>query len=260
MDASAFIVGARRAFLIVALLHVALLTGGFFTLVAVFDFPDILRAPAAERLATYAASQSVIQAAYYAMALSGLTQIALAVLAARAIDARGSTLALGALVAGVLCGAWQIMGFIRWVVTIPYLAAASAAQPDAAGTITLMEGLLNAYAGMAVGEHLGFVGQGAWTLLISLAGLAAATLPRVLGWTGVLFGVGFVVAAMEQLGGPFAGIGALSTPLSAAWFAWLLMTGFSMVRAADGRAPFGTVSLIAYGVLLAGLTALTFGG
>ncbi|MBL8551378.1 MAG: DUF4386 domain-containing protein [Hyphomonadaceae bacterium] len=247
--------GTRRAFLVVGIVHVALLTGGFFALAASFGFPDILRAPAAERLAAFHANQGAIVAAYYAMALTGITQIALAGLGYRAVDARGSTLAVLALVFGVLGGAWQAMGFIRWAITIPYLADASAAGADPA-TITLMEGLLNRYAGMAVGEHLGFVGQGLWTLLISFAGLAAATAPRGLSYIGIAFGVGLLVASLEQLGGPFEALGPIATSITAAWFGWLLMLGVSFARGkADARAPFGIVSWIA----LAALAAL-FGG
>lgn len=250
---------ARRTFLVVAVLHFALLTGGFFALAPLFGFPDILRAPAAERLAAFRAHEGAIVAGYYAMALSGLTQIALAVLGHRSLAARDTTLALGALVAGVLGGAWQAMGFIRWAITVPFLAAAMAeATGETARTVELLEGLLNRYAGMAVGEHLGFVGQGLWTLLFAAAAFASKSLPRALCVTGWLFGVAFLAASLEQLGGPFAALGQITTPLTAAWFAWLVMTGAALARAGGGeRAPFGAVSVIAYALLAAALVAVT---
>jgi hypothetical protein len=252
MDAAS-IRAARRVFLGVAILHVALITGGFFALAALFGFPDILRAEAAERLAAFRAHEGVIVAAYYAMSLSGLTQVALAALGYRAVDARGSTLAVTALVAGVLGGAWQAMGFIRWAIAVPYLAhemevAAAADAP----TIVLLEGLLNRYAGMAMGEHLGFVGQGFWTLLLSCAGLAARTAPRGLSYVGAGFGAALLVSSLEQLGGPFEGLGKVATPITAAWFAWLLMWGACLARSGPGeRAPFGAFSWIAFVALVA---------
>lgn len=259
MNNEASLVAARRAFLAVAVLHFALLTGGFFVLAANFGFPDILRAPAAERFAAFRAGQHIIVPAYYAMALTGLTQIALAVLGHRALTNKDGTLALGALIAGVLGGAWQAMGFIRWAVTIPHLAAAMAdATGESAHTIALMEGMLNAYAGMAIGEHLGFVGQGFWTLLFALAALSTRTLPRTLSVIGVVFGVGFLVASLEQIG--LEAIGQLSTPLTAAWFAWIIMAGVSLTRSGAGEAArFRIVSLIAFLVLAGGLVAATLG-
>jgi hypothetical protein len=253
----ASLIGARRAFLVVALAHFALLTGGFFALAPLFGFPDILRAPAGERLAAFRAHEGAIVAAYYAMALSGLTQIALAVTGHRALQQRDTTLALAALIAGVLGGAWQIMGFIRWPITIPYLAQAMAdgANPE---TLALMEGLLNRYAGMAVGEHLGFLGQGAWTLLFALAAMNARALPRMLGWSGAAFGAAFLVASLEQLGGPFAAFGQITTPLTAAWFAWAIMSGAAFARAGAGAAkPFGLISILAYVLFAAALVATT---
>ncbi len=254
-DAS--LAGARRAFLITALLHFALLTGGFFTLAPLFGFPDILRAPSVERMAAFRAHEAPIVAAYYAMALSGITQIALAVLGHRALLVRDSTLALGALIAGVLGGAWQAMGFIRWAVTVPYLAAAMAdASAESANTIALMEGLLNRYAGMAIGEHLGFVGQGMWTLLFGAAAFNSRTLPRTLSVIGWVFGVAFLAASLEQLG--VSALGQITTPLTAAWFGWIIMVGVSLARArGEERAPFGVVSGLAFLVIAGGLAATT---
>lgn len=250
--------GTRVAFCAVAIIHVALLTAGFFALAPAFGFPDVLRAPAADRLTAFRAEQATIVAAYYAMALSGLTQVALAILAHRSLNARDTTLALGALVAGVLGGAWQAMGFIRWAITVPYLAEAMAgAQGSTAETVALMEGLLNRYAGMAVGEHLGFLGQGFWTLLFACAALASRLMPVLLGAVGAAFGVAFLIASLEQLGGPFAVFGQITTPLTAAWFAWLLMSGVALARAGKSdKAPFGALSLAALAILMGGLVWL----
>ena len=250
---------ARRIFAVTAVIHVLLLTGGFFVLAPAFGFPDILRAPATERLAAYSAHQGAIVAAYYAMALSGLTQMALAVLGFRALRNSASTLALSALVAGLFGGAWQAMGFIRWAITVPYLADAMAgAQGATIETVTLLEGLLNRYAGMAVGEHLGFLGQGRWTALFSAAAMSLPALPRTIGVSGVLFGVAFLIASLEQLGGPFVSFGQITTPLTAAWFGWLLMAGICLARAGGGAPKsFGAVSWLGFILLLAGFIGLT---
>lgn len=240
------------------LVHAGLLSAGFLMLAQSFSFPDILRATAQERLALFAAHQAVIVPAYYMMALSGLTQIGLAVLFHQSFARPGSTLLLGALVAGVLGGAFQAMGFLRWPIAVPYLAQQMSAAPDAQtrNVVALLEGLLNRYVGMAVGEHLGFIGQGFWTLLIGAAMLRGALFSPVYGAIGIVLGVLLCGSALEQLGGPFAALGMLSAPVSAAWLGWLVLCGISLARThQDGRGPsFYWASMMGLVVLMGGLT------
>lgn len=174
-----------RAFLWVALLHVALISAGFLILAASFQFPEILRESAQTRLALFTQSQGTIVPAYYMMGMTGLTQIALAVLLHRAFAAPQSALLLLALVAGVLGGAFQAMGFLRWPIAIPYLAQAMAhaTTPEAQATVALLEGTLNRYAGMVVGsiwafsaKHSGRSSSGArrWPRACSRPSMAAS--------------------------------------------------------------------------------------
>jgi hypothetical protein len=125
------------------------------------------------------------------------------------------------------------------------------------GVVALLEGLLNRYAGMVVGEHLGFMGQGAWTMLISLAMFRGPLFSSVYGVVGLVLGALILVSAMEQLGGPFEVIGFLSAPVSAAWLGWLLMCGVSLARTqSDGAGPrFHILSFIGLVALMGGLAA-----
>jgi len=231
------------------LVHVGLLSAGFLILADQFSFPEILRVSSQERLALFRQNQGLIVPAYYMMGLSGLTQIIVAVLFHQSFARPGSTLLVGALVAGVLAGAFQMMGFMRWPIAVPYLAEQMAAAPSAEiqSVVALLEGLLNRYAGMVIGEHLGFLAQGSWTLLISLAMLRGRLFAWPYGLVGLVLGSLIVVSAFEQLGGPFEAIGFLSAPASAAWLGWLLMCGISLARTkADGRGPrFFVVSALA---------------
>jgi hypothetical protein len=246
----------------VAVAHVALLSVGFLILADQFSFPEILRASSQERLALFRQNQGLIVPAYYMMALSGVTQIMLAVLFHQSFARPGSTLLLGALVAGVLAGAFQLMGFMRWPIAVPYLAEQMANAPsDVQATVALLEGLLNRYAGMVVGEHLGFLAQGAWTLLISLAMLRGRLFAWPYGFAGLVLGLMIIVSAFEQLGGPFEAIGFLSAPASAAWLGWLLMCGVSLARTrSDGEGPtFFLASALAMVVVMGALVAPAIG-
>lgn len=60
-------------------LHIVILFGGFTSLAVVFQFPDVLRLPTQERLALFREDQPVIVATYWALTMSGFTQIFAAV-------------------------------------------------------------------------------------------------------------------------------------------------------------------------------------
>ncbi|MBX3494530.1 MAG: hypothetical protein KF899_16300, partial [Parvibaculum sp.] len=55
--------------------HIVLLFSGFTILAAVFDFPEVLRLPAGERLALFQDGQSVIMPTYWMLAMTGITQV-----------------------------------------------------------------------------------------------------------------------------------------------------------------------------------------
>ncbi len=243
----------------VTLVHVGLLSVGFLILADQFSFPEILRAPSEERLALFRQHQALIVPAYYMMGLSGLTQIMLAVLFHQSFAKTGSTLPVAALVAGVLAGAFQMMGFMRWPIAVPYLAEqmAGAGTAEMRNVVALLEGLLNRYAGMVVGEHLGFLAQGAWTMLISLAMFRGPLFAWPYGLVGLVLGALIAVSAFEQLGGPFEAIGFLSAPVSAAWLGWLLMCGVSLARThANGVGPrFFIFPALALAALMGGLAS-----
>lgn len=220
--------------------HVALLSVGFLILADQFSFPEVLRVSPEQRLALFREHQGLIVPAYYMMGLSGLTQIALAVMFHQSFSRGSSTVLVAALTAGVLAGAFQMMGFMRWPIAVPYLAEqmAAAPTPEMRSVVGLLEGLLNRYAGMVVGEHLGFLAQGIWTLLIGIAMLRGPLFAWPYGLIGIVLGVAIGVSSLEQLGGPFEAIGMLSAPASAAWLGWLLMCGISLLRTrADGVGP-----------------------
>ncbi|MCR9136469.1 MAG: DUF4386 domain-containing protein [Alphaproteobacteria bacterium] len=224
------------AFLVATLYHVAGLTIGFFTLVLVFDFPDILREPAPERLARFMGDIATIVPAYYLLALTGLTQAVLAVLIWLCAPRRDEPMLVLAVLFGVLCGTFQIMGFIRWPIVIPYLAEAMASAPDAnaQSVVILLEGVMNRYAGMAIGEHLGFLGMGFWTLFLGVAIVRQPFVDRSLGRIGIGLGVLTLAVAMEPLGGPFAPFAELTGGLFAFWTTWLVLMAVNLIRCRRG--------------------------
>lgn len=243
--------------------HVALLSVGFLILADQFSFPEILRASSEQRLALFSQHQGLIVPAYYMMGLSGLTQIALAVMFHQSFSRGGSTVLVAALVAGVLAGAFQLMGFMRWPIVVPYLAEqmSAATTQEMRNVVGLLEGLLNRYAGMMIGEHLGFLAQGIWTFLIGVAMLRGPLFASPYGFIGMVLGIAIGLSSLEQLGGPFEAIGMLSAPASAAWLGWLLMCGVSLLRTrADGVGPkFFLFSALGMVIVMGALVAPAMG-
>jgi hypothetical protein len=212
--------------------HALILAIGFNVLAVVFEFPDVLRMSADYRLTLFATNRSIIIPTYYALAFTGLTQVAISVLLHRLLaDRRDGLLAL-ATTFGILTGLFQVLGFIRWVVLIPYLA--SGLQDPASGidpaTIVFLEGFANRYLGMTVGEHLGFLAQGIWAALLGVVLLRTRLFDRSLALVTLLLGLLFLPLSLEPLGAAFAALENLSLPVNGGWLILLFVMAISLLR------------------------------
>ena len=139
-------------------------------------------------------------------------------------------LAVAAAVLAALAGLTQAVGLLRWVMVVPLLAA----RPGSEGEFVA----LHAFAGVAVGEHLGmlatagFVGvmaamhraEGAWRLA-AFGAVAAAAIG-----VGAFEGVALAVGAE---GGAFGLAAIAGYLLLGPWLAW---SGIGMARwVGEGR-------------------------
>lgn len=130
----------------------------YAVLAATFDYPAILRQPAYEVLLRFAEGGPALVLTWYAFALAALALVplapALAITAARI--ATRPALAVSAAIVGVLAGLTQAIGLVRWVFVVPNLARdVTGADPAAAEAAVATFSLINAYGGVAIGEHLG---------------------------------------------------------------------------------------------------------
>lgn len=183
--------------------HILLLFAGFTILAAVFDFPNVLRLPAVERLALFQAGQSIIVPAYWTLAMTGVTQVFLTVLLWRTLGPAAGTVGVLALVFGILTGFGQAMGFGRWAILIPWLAermtdpATTEAGREA---VALIEGAFNRYAGMLVGEHLSNICWGFWLFFTGLSVRRSDIVDERIGRAMTALSPLMFVLAAEQLG------------------------------------------------------------
>jgi hypothetical protein len=126
------------------------------------------------------------------------------------------------------------MGFLRWPFLVPHLAASSlasgAGEAQRAAAALVFEAF-HRYAGMAVGEHLGYLSTSVWTFLTALLMLRAALFGRWLGLSGMGLAVGIATGLLEPAGWELAGtINALSY---LAWALWLVVVGIVLVVRRD---------------------------
>ena len=209
----------------------------YAVLASIFDYPAILRQPAGAVLTRFAAGGAGLIGTWYAFALAALALVplsaGLAITAARL--SRRPALTIGAALAGALAGITQAIGLVRWVFVVPDLArVATGSDPVAAqmaiGTFTL----INAYGGVAIGEHLG-------QLLTALFAVLLARLQLEEGHRATA-GFGFATAALLTIGtgeGLMLAAGQDGSLLAAgtitgflALTAWLIATGTLLLRRA----------------------------
>ncbi len=218
-----------RVTAITIFVHVLVLAVCFNILVVVFEFPDVLREAAEYRLTLFNQNSNIIVPVYYLLALTGFTQIILSVMLHQSFDDNKSSLVLMTTVFGVLTGVFQVLGFIRWPIVIPYIAESMNSNVPME-TIAFVEGTLNRYAGMAIGEHLGFLCLAAWTTLLGAIMLRHKLFDRRLGWAGIVIGLFSFPMSMEPLGGFLTIFGELTWPVNAAWIIWLIVVAISLLR------------------------------
>ena len=101
---------------------------------------------------------------------------------------------------GVVAAMVQVLGLLRWVFLVPHLARESASGADPK-TVDLVFQSFHRYLGVAVGEHLGYLGTGLWTILFA-AGLQLGGNSLAITIPGYIIGAMLLLGALEFVG-PF---------------------------------------------------------
>jgi hypothetical protein len=199
-----------------------------------FEYPDILRRSTSEVLERFRAGGSSLILLWWAFMLSGLLLIAGAVLLGQVLGFAG--IVPVAVTFGVLAGLVQMLGLLRWVYVVPALARAHAApalRPEQREVQAAVFRALHQYLGVGVGEHLGYLFTGIWSVLIGIGVLQGTALPTWLGWPGIVIGAGLVLGSAEFLGPNeeqgWSLAGAAIPLLYIAWSLWLLVMGIALI-------------------------------
>lgn len=203
----------------------------FFSLARAFEYPDILRQPTDHILKKFSEGGQRLVMLWYAFALTSLGAIPLALLLQQAFPEQPQLAAASAII-GVLSGLVQVMGLFRWTFLVPSLAAQYNA-PDASqatrDSVAVTFNAFHQYIGVAVGEHLGYLFTGSWTILISIMMLNSPVFTPLLGIIGIISALGIMAGMAEPFGWKPAGM--INAMSYIAWSLWLILTGVTLILA-----------------------------
>ena len=206
----------------------------FFELGRAFDYPDILRREPDEILRRFAAGGSGLILRWQALLVSALLMLPLAVLLAVVLGASPALTALSIAV-GAVAALVQGLGLVRWPFAVPELARRYVAAPDGPegdatrDAVEVVFANLHRLLGVGIGEHLGYLFTGLWTLLVAASILSTAILPAWLGIVALPIGVALLVGTLEFVGpnerDGWALAGTIVPIAYIAWSVWLIALG-----------------------------------
>lgn len=208
--------------LAIALIALPILFNVFYAaLIVRFSYPGILREQTADILSRFSKGGSGLILLWWGFAMSAVAFIPVAVLVGSLVT--DETLRTAVVAVGVLAGLVQALGLLRWVFLVPHLARESAAGTD----VDLVFQAFHRYLGVAVGEHLGYLSTGAFTILLSLGTLSV--MPLWITIPGLVIGAMLVIGSLEFVG-PFEREGwkvaGFLVPVGyTLWSVWLLVQG-----------------------------------
>ncbi len=209
----------------------------FSTLASIYQYPDILRRPAGEALDLFASGGPVLILTWYAFAIAALAlapmALALSITPERLKSA--PALSIGAALFGALAGVMQAIGLLRWVFAIPAVAAAHAdpmASEAARYQAERTFDLLNAWGGVAIGEHLGQLLTVLFVLLLSI--IQWREQDRITAAAGFGTAAAIAIGTGEGLAMVLGGNGDLFSLATIIGFMgltlWLILTGANLIR------------------------------
>jgi hypothetical protein len=212
-----------------------------------FEYPDILRQPTIDILTKFQAGGSSLVAVWYALTLTALLFIPIAALLHRALaEHEASAVLQVATTFGIVAGLVQALGFLRWPFLVPHLAqtyfAPETSEPQRAAVAVVFDAF-HRYAGMGIGEHLGYLCTSIWTAGVALAMWRAPQFGRAMGLSGVALAAGIACGLLEPAG--LALGGTINTFSYIVWSLWLIAIGICLLVRRESLAPRLTSTLTA---------------
>jgi hypothetical protein len=226
-DRRAHAVPVRSTGTLLALAGIFAAAGGG-VLSAVFAWPARLDDRAPTALPAFAEAAGAIRFGFYLELLSSLVFVAAALALPQVVGRSTATRVLTGF--GVAGGLMQVLGWVRWPLAVPVLArdylAAAPGSLERAATGASYD-LLNAYAGGALGEHLGWLLQGIWAVGLGVLIARRRLLPLGLAVVGPALTVCWLplVLAAGLTASHTNGVATIGSLAYTVWFLWLAVAG-----------------------------------
>lgn len=212
----------------------------FFALGAAFDYPDILRREPDEILRRFHAGGAGLILRWEALLLSALAMLPLVALLAVVLAADPALTAL-AVVFGSVAAVVQGLGLVRWPFAVPELARRYVAADDlpaaeagaARRAVETTFATLHRLLGVGIGEHLGYLFTGLWTLVVSASILTTTAVASWLGAPGIVIGFALLIGTLEFVGANepegWKRAGTIVPIAYIAWSVWLIGIGIGLI-------------------------------
>jgi len=147
----------RRLTAALLVLAAVLANVAFTALGSIFSYPDVLDEPAGEVLASFSENEGAVSGWFLVLALSAALLAPVAIGVGRMSTSRVMRLAVPV---GIAAAVVQVIGLLRWPLLVPGFASDSDT-----GAFTTAHNVL----GVAIGETLGYLLTGVWTVLVIVA-------------------------------------------------------------------------------------------
>jgi hypothetical protein len=189
----------------------------------VFDYPDVLKHPAADVLASFRAAQGAVSAWFLLLALGAALLAPVAIGVGRLSGAPAMRWAVRV---GVAAAVVQVVGLLRWPLLVPGWAAAGDAAAEEAFVTA------NRVLGNLIGETGGYLLTAAWTALVLVA-LGTAFAGRLFVVVGAVSAALILLGVASPLDLPLVDL--LNFVGYVLWSAWLV--AFAVVLLVRRRSP-----------------------
>ena len=188
----------NRKLTAILLIAAAVLANVAFTaLGAVFNYPNVLKEPAADIFAAFRNSQTAVIGGFVLLALSAALLAPVAIGVGRLSDHRAMRVAVPV---GIAAAVVQVIGLSRWPLLVPGYAA-DAGSGDPAVADAAVHSFLTAHhiLGSLIGETFGYLFTAAWTLLVlrAMTGVIAGRWFTVLGAVAAVMVLAGVLSPLD---------------------------------------------------------------
>ena len=197
-------------------------------LIAIFDYPDILRQDTATVLTKFHEGGSRLIWTWFAFAMTGIPLLPAYILIGQKLEDKTSIARIATTI-GVIGLIVQMIGLLRWTFVVPVLSDTFMNATDEATRAAAVVAFktIHQFAGVLLGEHLGQLFTIAWTVMISIVLQRLKVIPDWVSYFAYVASAIYLLAQAELLATAIPTLlvwEAAGFVGSTLWLIWLVIT------------------------------------